>query len=494
MSLSNFLEKRFGHLTFYRSLVQASHLVTAQVLIQVLGIAGFMVYSYLFAPNEFGVMSLFYSFAIIFLSLISFHVHDTIYRYYYEDRPDFKSYIASSLLIVAILFVIIVAITLVFRDYIFGVLIKNFPGQLLPALLVYALSTVFYVFVTSILTARRQTRNAAIINVVYNYGKFGLGVLFVLLALHQSLPISRIIGETLAVGLMGLACLVYLVRVSEFSAKRKVVSDHYQYARRLAIPFLFLAFSEIILGAFDQWFINNYYGNYDTGIYSFGYKTGALLIGLSQALMLANNNDYYENMNAGAFDKVAWQTKTLLKLIALACIGLMFFSNDAVGVLARRDAYHASIPVVKIVAMGCFFQAMYSLYARNFVYAKRAGYLTYLLLFTGGVNIVLNLIFIPRFGYMAAAYTTLASYIFGFLAIWLVERKLFSYNSVRLGQNLPVILLVGVCFAASYPLSSWWGWPLFFLKVAIYGAVFILLFADRIRDVLAPHNKQNQAS
>jgi O-antigen/teichoic acid export membrane protein len=457
-------------------------------MVQVLGVAAFMVYSYLFPPNEFGLVSLFYSFSSILLSLISFHIHDTVYRYYYEDKPDFARYITSSLLMVAGLFAVVGLLSFLSRDWIFGKLIKNFPGQLLPAMLVYALSAFFYVFLVNIWTAKRKTKLAAAANIIYNYGKFSAGVAFVLLAVHQVPSTSRIMGETIAVAVLGLVFLALILRSSDKGFSKGVSKDHYQYAKTLAIPFLFLNFSEMILGAFDQWFINNYFGNYDTGIYSFGYKIGALLIGLSQALMLANNNDYYENMNAARYERVAIQTRTLLKLIAMASIGLMFFSNDAVGVLARREAYYAAIPVVKVVALGCFFQAMYSLYARNFVYAKKAAFLTYILLFTGGVNIILNFIFIPQYGYMAAAYTTLVSYIAGFLAIFLAERRLFNYNSVRLEYNFLVIVITVACFAASFPLSTWWGWTPFFLKLLIYGGVFIVLFADRLKEFVRPES------
>jgi len=483
---------RLKHLSFYRSLIQASHLLTAQFFIQLLGVASFLVYTHLFPPEDFGIVSLFYSFASILLSISTFHIHDTVYRYFYENKDDFRKYLASALIMVAVIFLIAATIILLFKGWIFGVLIKNFPPYLLLPLFLYALSTFFYVFTGNVLMAKRNTKRAAINSVLYNYLKFGLGVFFVILVVSPALSTSRIWGETMATFILGAIMFLYVFKSADFSLTKSHFHTHRKYAQNLALPFLFLGFSDMILGAFDQWFINNYFGNYDTGIYSFGYKIGALLVGISQAIMQGNGNDYYENMNSASYEKVAVQSRTIMKLVALASIGLMFFSNDIVVLLARREAYYAAIPIVPIVVMGYFFHAIYSMYARNFIYAKKAGILTLLMLTAGIINIFLNFMFVPQFGYIAAAYTTLVSYLLIFIAIVLIDNKMFGYNNIKISYQLPVILITIGCFIAAFFMSSWWGWGPFILKVLIYGAIFLFLFADRIKDALMPSQNSGE--
>lgn len=56
----------------------------------------------------------------------------------------------------------------------------------------------------------------------------------------------------------------------------------------------------------------------------------------------------------------------------------------------------------------------YSLYVNIEHYYKKTPYITVNTIIAAASNIVLNFIFIPRYGYIAAAYTTLASYFISF--------------------------------------------------------------------------------
>ncbi len=63
------------------------------------------------------------------------------------------------------------------------------------------------------------------------------------------------------------------------------------------------------------------------------------------------------------------------------------------------------------------------------------------------VDIVLNLFFVSRFGFVAAAYTTLTSYIFYLIFHMQLSRKLLGFSIVRWAQVLmlgAVVMLAAV--------------------------------------------------
>ena len=90
------------------------------------------------------------------------------------------------------------------------------------------------------------------------------------------------------------------------------------------------------------------------------------------------------------------------------------------------------------------------------------------------VNLVLNWIFIPRFGYLAAAYTTLAGYLV-LLAIHmaLVHRIKYSdvYDYKLIICVVAVMLVIMVLITLLYKLTL-----IRYIFVGLYAAVCVLIF------------------
>lgn len=102
------------------------------------------------------------------------------------------------------------------------------------------------------------------------------------------------------------------------------------------------------------------------------------------------------------------------------------------------SSYYSGIYVIPSVAAGVFFTALYSLYMRVELYAKQTKKVTVATFCAALINIVLNYIFIPIFGFYAAGYTTLVSYIF--LAVF----HYFNVKKIGYGfvYNVKPLLLI----------------------------------------------------
>ena len=89
---------------------------------------------------------------------------------------------------------------------------------------------------------------------------------------------------------------------------------------------------------------------------------------------------------------------------------MTLFAPEIVKILATEEYYEA-IYIMPPIAAGVFFTSFANLYSNIAVYYKRSKYVMYPAIIAAGLNLFLNYIFIRLFGYMAAAYTTLFSYI-----------------------------------------------------------------------------------
>jgi O-antigen/teichoic acid export membrane protein len=102
--------------------------------------------------------------------------------------------------------------------------------------------------------------------------------------------------------------------------------------------------------------------------------------------------------------------------------------------------------IVPIILFSYVFEGVYYFMSKPIFFYKK----TKVLPFTTGsaalVNIVLNLIFIPTWGIMGAAYATAISSVFMAVVVYLVGRRLFdpSYDLGKILLLLVVLFVTGV--------------------------------------------------
>lgn len=108
---------------------------------------------------------------------------------------------------------------------------------------------------------------------------------------------------------------------------------------------------------------------------------------------------------------------------------MTYMAPEIVKILATEEYYEA-IYLMPPIAAGVFFTAFANIYSDVAVYYKKTQYVMYPAVIAAIANLVLNYIFINAYGYMAAAYTTLFSYILMslFQGIW--ARKLCKKNGI----------------------------------------------------------------
>ena len=108
--------------------------------------------------------------------------------------------------------------------------------------------------------------------------------------------------------------------------------------------------------------------------------------------------------------------------VGLACIAL---APEAVYILGGKKYAH-SVACVPPVVLGVVCQYIYTHYVNIELHLKKTIYVSAGTVFAAALNIGLNAIFIPIYGFVAAAYTTLASYFALMIVHFLITRKVFK--------------------------------------------------------------------
>ncbi|WP_275887804.1 polysaccharide biosynthesis C-terminal domain-containing protein [Bacillus sp. P14.5] len=140
--------------------------------------------------------------------------------------------------------------------------------------------------------------------------------------------------------------------------------------------------------------------------------------------------------------------------------------------------YYSAIKILPIIITGNIFVYYYSIYINYSYYLKKTKTIAVNTLIAALFNIVANVIFIPKFGYIAAAWTTLAAYILLFILHYLSSKRLFREKGeviklISLFSNLGVYMaLVIMVFILERNISS--------LFLIIIKVIIVCLFAFKI--------------
>ena len=156
--------------------------------------------------------------------------------------------------------------------------------------------------------------------------------------------------------------------------------------------------------------IDRMVGESEAGIYCLPYSVIMIMTLFSTALSQTISPWMYQkikNKSIGDLDSVAYPS---MIIIAVVNILLILFAPEIVRIFAPSEYYDA-IWVIPPVAMSVFFMYVYDLFAKFAFYYEKTGYIMLASVVGAALNVLLNWIFINKYGYTAAGYTTLVCYV-----------------------------------------------------------------------------------
>lgn len=96
--------------------------------------------------------------------------------------------------------------------------------------------------------------------------------------------------------------------------------------------------------------------------------------------------------------------------------------------LLTTPEYAPGVAIIPYVVAGVLVFGLQQSFQSGFLFYKKTHVITCMVVISAVFDLILNLIFIPRFGYMGAAVTTLVSYCFLLILMVGVSRKVFIWK------------------------------------------------------------------
>ncbi len=237
-----------------------------------------------------------------------------------------------------------------------------------------------------------------------------LSVFAILFVVKTDLYMGRIV-PTAIVHILFAVFLVYKV----YKRSRTFFHKEYlEYALKISMPLVLHGIALQVLSQSDRTMITMLADASQTGIYSLIYNFSMIATVLTTSLDGVWVPWFTEQLKKREIPSINRVAKDYVNLMTYAMIGVILVGPEVVKILASKS-YWEGISIIPPVVLANYVIFVYTLYVNVEHFHKKTPYITTNTVIAAVTNLVLNFIFIPQYGYVAAAYTTLVSYLLSFV-------------------------------------------------------------------------------
>ncbi len=253
---------------------------------------------------------------------------------------------------------------------------------------------------------------------------------------------------------------------------------YWKYSLEFNIPLVIYYLSQVIFNQSDRIMISHMVGKESAAVYGVAFSLAIVLIFVINAI----NNSYvpwfYGKLKNGDAETNKNVSFTIAIIIAILFLGVIWFAPEIILVLAGPQYLEAVyvIPPVSISMLLLFYAQLFV--NVEFFYEDKKG-LVWASVGSAIINIILNCIYISKYGYIAAAYTTLISYI-----IFVISNYLTMKNSMKKRQiqdtffdyKKLILLFIGMCIATAIGSMMY---SILWVRVSLAIIMLIVIFIFR---------------
>ncbi len=278
-------------------------------------------------------------------------------------------------------------------------------------------------------------------------------------------------GELFSTGIIGILLVAYLMKQNGVHFRVKLLGRMLKFG----LPFVPNMLSAVLMHRVDRYLLQKFTSLSAVGIYGLGYRFPFMLNSL---LLDSFGRIWYSSvMYEVAKQKNSRETyakvTTYFMTIYMICQYILIVMAPTVMRLFAAPEYFAAWVVVQIIGLGLCFYSIYTFLVIGAYIKSKTWYLPISYLLSACINIVLNWYFLPRYGYVAAAWNTAITYfVFSFLN-FLIFRKQYPipFEFRRLGFLFGTGIILVVCGNALYLQNN----VLEFIKECVFSAILPLI-------------------
>jgi O-antigen/teichoic acid export membrane protein len=394
----------------------------ANIIQGLVGLLTIVVFTRLLTPEQYGAYALAMSVMILAHTLLFTWTEAAMARFQARAREqgdvaDHMATLYRSWLALALGFPVIAGLC---------VWLVPISDTLKIAVAAGLLAVVFRSLIKLVQERRRadgEVSAAALLDMAQSGGGFAVGVVYVAIGFGGG-------GPLMGAAVVAILCLVFTLRreitlMRGGRVDRARLREYAGYGMPVALSLIL----SLVISSTDRFLLAGYLHEEAVGVYHAGYSLAnrtldVMFIWLGMAggpAMVAA----LERGGRQALAETAREQSSFMVLLTLpAAVGVALVAGPLAQVMVGEALVEGAAHVTPWIAVGALFSGLTTYYLHQaFTLGQRTRLLFVAMTIPAGLNLVLNLILIPRFGIDGAMWATAASYTIGAVASWSLGRR-----------------------------------------------------------------------
>jgi O-antigen/teichoic acid export membrane protein len=380
-------------------------------------------YTNVFLPAEYGVVTELYSYVAFFAVLMTYGMETAFFRYVQNETFDAKKVYATSLLSILSTAAFFLAVGYIFVDKIAAWLrYENHTWYILCFMFIIAIDAI-----TALPFAKLRSENRALkfasIRLVNIFVNIALNLFFILLCpiWYQKNPdfVKQFYNPEIGVGYIFISNLMasiitVILLLPQFKIKFDFDKTLWKELIRYAFPLLLVGLAGMVNETADRIMLKYLLPDgsnvmAETGIYGACYKISIIMTIFIQTFRYAAEPFFFSHAkNKGAEQLYA----DVMKYCVIACAAIFLITLlylDIVKFFVGKN-YWEGLSIVPILLLANWFLGIYFNLTVWYKLTNKTSYGAGISIFGAILTIVFNILLIPHLGYYGAALTTLICY------------------------------------------------------------------------------------
>ncbi len=436
-----------------------------------------LLYTRIFTKAEYGVITELYAWMAILLIILTYGMETGFFRFS-QNKENYEKVYSTTLL------------SLFFTSLSFLLLVNIFIGPVSAALKyddnhdyirMFAAIVAIDAF-TAIPFARLRSENRPVLfslikiaNVVITISAV---IFFLIIApgLYEKSHgwFREVYDPGYGVGYVFLANLIgsasTLLILLPFVIVRKPVLDRVIWIRMMnySFPLLLTGISGSINDTLDKVILRRMTSLETVGEYGAGYKIAVLMALFIQMFRYAAEPFFFERAkNENAKELYSFVMKYFIIIMLIVYLGINLYISG-IQLIIDKD-FRGAISIVPVVAMGYLFYGIYVNHSIWYKLSDLTKFGVYITLIGAVITVLINVIFIPVYGYMASAWAHVASY-----GSMIIMSFIFAEKRYRVDYNMKQFVPYFFMAIAMVIFGKYFNYPGITMELTINTALILI--------------------
>lgn len=390
------------------------------ILLRGLSFITIPIFTRLMTPDSFGKYNVFVAYASILSIIIGCAIHTSLKNAYYEFKDKFNEYVSSIIGIVISAALILLCVLLCCYNIVVKFIGFNFI--IIVALIAQSFANSILTIYNSYLSIFYDYKKYLILSGITAISSIVFSIVFIECFFVKESYVGRILGTSLPVFLASIMVCWIFNKQAQVSYSEKF----WKFGLKYSLPIIPHGLSQILLANFNRIIIQKYVSDTAAGLFSFSVIFNTIYMVIAGSLDNVYGPWFYEKMSTKNYIMI--RKKANLYIIGMTIfLIIMMLLNPCITKNIAPSSYQNSIKTTNPLLISAFFMYLYLFPAQVEYYLKKTNMISIGTMLAAIVNVLLSIYFVPRYGFISAAYVNLFSYFLYFIFHFIMARKFLGF-------------------------------------------------------------------